>query len=56
MERVIVDLPSKEFFLKTLDAPGRLDAQGHVLPLTPAAKPQANNNVLPATIASARKP
>lgn len=55
MEKTIVDLPSKEFFLKTLDAPGRLDAQGRVLPLVPAPKPQANNTV-PAAIASASTP
>ena len=55
MEKTIADLPSKEFFLKTLDAPGRLDAQGHVLPLKPAPKPQASSAVL-STVASASKP
>ena len=35
MENTIADLPSKEFFLKTLDAPGRLDEKGNVLPLAP---------------------
>jgi hypothetical protein len=55
MEKTIVDLPSKEFFLKTLDAPGRLDAQGRVLPLKPAPKPQASSATLP-TVAFASKP
>lgn len=31
MEKTIVDLPSKDFFLKTFDAPGRLDEKGNVV-------------------------
>ena len=31
MEKTIVDLPSRDFFLKTLDAPGRLDDNGNVV-------------------------
>jgi hypothetical protein len=31
MEKTIADLPSKEFFLKNLDAPGRLDDNGNVV-------------------------
>ena len=46
MERTIADLPSKEFFLKNLDAPGRLDEKGNVLPLVrnPAPERQVNNS------------
>jgi hypothetical protein len=57
MERTIADLPSKDFFLKNLDAPGRLDEQGKVLPLEPNPAPapaperQVNNNS-PTTVAS----
>ena len=58
MERTIADLPSKEFFLKTLDAPGRLeevDPRGNLL-VKPETKPeperQVNNNVAP-TVATA---
>jgi hypothetical protein len=56
MERTIADLPSKDFFLKTLDSPGRtqpkeLDEDGNVV------KPgQRVNNAAPATIAAASKP
>jgi hypothetical protein len=31
MEKTIHDLPSKDFFLKNLDAPGKLDADGKVI-------------------------
>src|SRR5213078_643029 len=46
MENTIADLPSKDFFLKNLDAPGRLDEKGNVLPLAPKSMPerQVNNN------------
>jgi hypothetical protein len=56
MERTIADLPSKDFFLKTLDAPARLDENGKVVPLTPkpAPVPQRQVNNQPrATVASA---
>jgi hypothetical protein len=33
MEKTIADLPSRDFFLKTLDAPGRLDESGNVVEL-----------------------
>jgi len=59
MERTIADLPSKDFFLKNLDAPGRLDEQGKVLPLEPNPAPaperQVNNNG-PTTVASQNSP
>jgi hypothetical protein len=61
MERTIKDLPSRDFFLKNLDAPGRLDEQGNVLPLEPAPAPvrtperQVNNNS-PTTVASQSSP
>jgi hypothetical protein len=41
MENSIRDLPSKEFFLKNLSAPGKLDAHGNVLPLLTAAEKAA---------------
>ena len=46
MENTIADLPGKEFFLKNLDAPGRLDEKGNVLPLVrnPAPERQVNNS------------
>ncbi len=37
MEKTIADLPSRDFFLKTLDAPGRLDENGNVV--EPSPKP-----------------
>ena len=43
MENTIADLPSKEFFLKNLDAPGRLDEKGNVLPLAPPERLVDNN-------------
>ncbi len=45
MENTIADLPSKEFFLKNLDAPGRLDEKGNVLPLVPPERLVDNNTV-----------
>ena len=56
MERTIADLPSKEFFLKNLDAPGRLDENGKVMPLTPSPAPTPERQVrnqAPATVAAA---
>jgi hypothetical protein len=56
MERTIADLPSKEFFLKNLDAPGRLDENGKVVPLTPKPAPTPErqvSNQVPATVAAA---
>jgi hypothetical protein len=52
MERTIADLPSKEFFLKNLDAPGRLNDKDEVVPLTPKPAPgrQVSNQ---ATVAAA---
>ncbi|MFO1246757.1 MAG: hypothetical protein U1E93_00715 [Alphaproteobacteria bacterium] len=50
MENTIVDLPSKEFFLKTLDVPGRLDSNGNVVELDRKAQPdQRVDNGIPAT-------
>jgi hypothetical protein len=57
MEKTIADLPSKDFFLKTLDAPGRLDEHGNVVELAP--KPKSDREVsinTPAAIASGSKP
>jgi hypothetical protein len=56
MERTIADLPSKEFFLKNLDAPGRLDENGKVVPLAPKPAPVPERQVrsqAPATVAAA---
>jgi len=54
MERTIADLPSKDFFLKTLDAPGKLDENGKVISPAPKAEPQRQVNNSPATaVASA---
>jgi hypothetical protein len=56
MERTIADLPSKEFFLTHLDAPGRLDENGKVVPLTPKPAPVPDRQVrnqAPATVAAA---
>jgi len=56
MERTIADLPSKDFFLKNLDAPGRLDENDKVVPLTPnpAPAPQRQvSNRASATVAAA---
>ena len=40
MERTIADLPSKDFFLKNLDAPGKLDENGKVIMPKPNPEPQ----------------
>ena len=57
MERTIADLPSRDFFLKTLDAPGKLDANGKVIMPAPKPRPgQQVSNSTPATVASADDP
>jgi len=57
MENTIADLPSKAFFLKTLDAPGRLDEKGNVLPLAPKSAPERQvHNGNPQTVASKSEP
>ena len=57
MEKTIADLPGKEFFLETLDAPGRLDDQGNVVPLPPKAKSARQVCTdSPTTIASGNAP
>ena len=43
MERTIADLPSRDFFLKTLDAPGKLDKDGKVI--VPKPKPVPGQQV-----------
>jgi len=54
MERTIADLPSKDFFLKTLDAPGKLDENGKVIMPAPKSEPQRQvSNGTPTTVASA---
>src|SRR5689334_3732936 len=40
MERTIKDLPSRDFFLTTLDAPGKLDADGKIIMPKPKPEPQ----------------
>jgi hypothetical protein len=55
MENTIADLPSKDFFLKNLDAPGRLDEKGNVLPLVRNPAPQVNNTGA-TTVASETRP
>jgi hypothetical protein len=50
MEKTIADLPSKDFFLKALDAPGRLDSNGDVV--EPKPERQVSNDT-PAAIAAA---
>ena len=57
MERTIADLPSKDFFLKTLDAPFRMEeVDVHGNPLEkPAPERQVNNNP-PAAIVATSKP
>jgi hypothetical protein len=40
MERTIADLPSRDFFLKALDAPGKLDENGKVIMPRPKPEPQ----------------
>jgi hypothetical protein len=60
MERTIADLPSKDFFLKTLDSPGKTQAQGADEDddsVKPASKPERQvNNADTATVAAANKP
>jgi hypothetical protein len=57
MENTIADLPSKEFFLKNLDAPGRLDEKGNVLPLVRNPVPERQvSNTGATTIASEPRP
>lgn len=56
MENTIVDLPSKEFFLKTLDVPGRLDGNGNVVELERKAQPDRRvDNEIPATTRASAK-
>ena len=40
MEHTIADLPSRDFFLKNLDAPGKLDENGKIISPAPKAEPQ----------------
>jgi hypothetical protein len=62
MERTIADLPSKDFFLKNLDSPGKAQAQTQDLDEDddapkPASKPERQvNNAASPTIAAANKP
>ena len=42
MEKTIADLPSRDFFLKTLDAPGKLDGDGNVV--MPKPERQVSND------------
>jgi hypothetical protein len=54
MERTIQDLPSRDFFLKNLDAPGKLDEKGQVImPKPPADPSQQVKNGAVTTVASA---
>jgi hypothetical protein len=43
MENTIADLPSKDFFLKNLDAPGQLDEKGAVVPKRQVSNPVSTN-------------
>jgi hypothetical protein len=43
MERTIKDLPSRDFFLKTFDAPGKLDENFNII--MPKPKPEADRQV-----------
>jgi hypothetical protein len=57
MERTIKDLPSRDFFLKTLDAPGKLDESGKIIVPKPKPEPERQvNNGTPATVAIADDP
>ena len=57
MERTIKDLPSRDFFLKTLDAPGKLDESGKIIVPKPKPEPERQvNNSTPATVAIADDP
>jgi hypothetical protein len=53
MEHTIADLPSRDFFLNTLDAPGKLDHEGKVIMPKPAPAPerQVSNDTATLTIA-----
>ena len=55
MERTIADLPSRDFFLKTFDAPAKLedvDSRGNVKPQPEEKKPERQvNNAPPAALA-----
>jgi hypothetical protein len=44
MEKTIADLPSRDFFLKTLDAPGKLDGDGNVVMPKPEPQRQVSND------------
>jgi len=52
MERTIHDLPSKDFFLQNLDAPGKLDENGKVIMPKPRPEQQVKNGAATA-VASA---
>lgn len=52
MERTIQDLPSRDFFLQNLDAPGKLDENGKVIMPKPAPEQQVRNGAA-TTVASA---
>ena len=55
MEHTIADLPSRDFFLNTLDAPGKLDKEGNVIMPKPAPAPerQVSNDASAVTVAKA---
>ena len=55
MEKTIADLPSRDFFLKTLDAPGKLDGDGNVVMPKPEPQRQVSNDTA-ATKAIAKAP
>jgi len=59
MERTIADLPSRDFFLKTLDSPGKaqgedVDEDGNTV--KPAPKQRQVDNAPAATVAAANQP
>jgi hypothetical protein len=62
MERTIADLPSRDFFLKTLDSPGKTQVQAEDPDeddnaVKPASKPQRQvSNEASAAVATANKP
>jgi len=51
MERTIHDLPSKDFFLQNLDAPGKLDENGKVIMPKPKPEQQVRNGATAVAIA-----